>query len=133
SGRAPNLRRLNGDAPYHISALSTAPSITFAAQASIVTGAHPASHWMSGNQLFDRFGTLTGGKPRFYGFDVGDTMEYEDAVGVFANNLADRMLNPDVPTLYDTAAHHGKHSMVIYHEYGRGAQQVIRPSVLSMA
>jgi hypothetical protein len=132
-GKAPNLRRIVSDAAYHTAAHSTAPSVTFAAQASIITGAHPAEHKIAGNQLFDRFGRLNQGRARYYGFDVGDTLEYDDAVAVFADDLADKMLSADVQTIYETAAQHGKQSLVVYHMYARGAQQVVRPSIISLA
>ncbi len=136
-GQVPTLQRIThgGTHPtvHHVSATSVAPSITFAAQASIFTGAHPAEHLVSGNECFDRLGRISGGRPRHFGFDVGDTLALDDAVDVFTNDLADRLLNPQTPTLYETAARHSKQSMVAYNMYTRGAQTVVRPGVIDLA
>ncbi|NDJ54325.1 MAG: alkaline phosphatase family protein, partial [Chloroflexi bacterium] len=106
--------------------------ITFAAQASIVTGAHPGQHWISGNEMFDRTGQLLGGKPRHFGFSVGDTLAIQDAIGVFADDLADRALSQQVSTIYERAAQQGKTSLVAHHMYGRGADRVIRPNLVDI-
>jgi hypothetical protein len=118
---------------HHVPVLSVAPSITFAAQASIVTGAHPARHGVPGNECFDRLGRISDGVPRHFGFDIGDTLAVDDAVAVFSDGLADRLLNPDTPTIYESAAARGKSSLVAYHMYARGAQTVIRPDLVKIA
>ncbi len=136
-GRVPNLLRIvraGGQPTAHpVRAFSVAPSITFAAQASIFTGAHPVQHRVAGNQVFDRFGLITQGVPSYLGFDVGDTMAYDDAVEVFRSGLADRFLNPNTPTIYESALAHQKISLVAYNMYGRGADRVIRPSLIDIA
>lgn len=135
-GRAPNLLRLvraGGQVTaHHVPAVTVAPSVTFAAQASIFTGVHPAQHRVAGNQVFDRFGLITEGKPSYLGFDVGDTMAYDDAVEVFRSRLADRFLNPNTQTLYESAAEHGKLSLLAFHMYGRGAQTICRPNLIDI-
>lgn len=133
----PNLARLvggpGGEKAAHVPALSVAPSITFAAQASIYTGAQPAQHRIPGNECFDRLGHANEGQPRHYGFDVGDTLAVDDAVRVFSDGLASDLLNPDTPTLYETAARLGKTSLVAYNMYARGADQWVTPNLLDIA
>ncbi|MFN2143874.1 MAG: alkaline phosphatase family protein [Anaerolineales bacterium] len=117
----------------HIQALpliSTAPSITFCAQASIFTGAPPNQHGIAGNQFFDRFGTLQG-KPRLFAFDIGDLMDFEDAVLVFSKGLASNCLQ--VPTIYEILQSHGFSSVVVGNMYARGADQWIKPSLVDLA
>ena len=140
SGRLiPNIAALLGDSAAHLNPVSPAPSITFCAQSTIFTGQHPDRHGIVGNQFFDRFGMRNGGKPRFYAFDVGDTLAYDDAVLTFSalpgmeNGLVGQALGPDAPTLYEMAAQQGKQSAVVYHMVSRGAQQWIRPSLVDIA
>jgi len=137
AGALPNFLRMTraGEHPsvVHLPAVSVAPSITFAAQASIFTGAPPARHRVPGNECFDRLGVISNGKPRHFGFDVGDTLSVDDAIAVFANNLADRLLNPETPTIYERAAAHNKTSLVAHNMYARGAQSVIRPNLMDIA
>ena len=136
AGELPHIERLTGGADgetaCHVDALSTAPSITFAAQASLVTGQHPGKHGVAGNELFDRLGRISHGRPRHLGFDVGDTLAVDDAVRVFGDGLASRFLRPETPTIYETAAAHGLTSAVVYHMYGRGADW-LPPSVVDIA
>ncbi len=135
TGRAPNLRRLLGgeELPRGLlhPLLAPAPSITFASQASLFTGAHPAWHGVPGNQFFDRFGTASDGVPRHYAFDVGDTLAADDAVRVFTDGLAsDRLL---AKTVYEEAAESGSRSLVAAHMYARGATTWLHPSLLNLA
>jgi hypothetical protein len=126
SGAAPALARLVGGGDFSrgiaLPALSVMPSVTFACQASIVTGAHPGAHGVAGNQLFDRLGTISDGTPRYFGFDVGDTYAVDDAVEVFRSGLASRLLSPSTPTLYERAAERGWDGLVVHHMYARGAE-----------
>ncbi len=135
-GNAPNLLRIMRSGTHstaqHVRALSTAPSVTFASQASIFTGAHPADHRIAGNECFDRLGFISKGKPRHFGFDVGDTLAVDDAIAVFGDGLADRLLNPETPTIYESAAERGKTSLVAYNMYARGAEHVARPSLIDI-
>lgn len=121
----PNLARILGGSQFQtgiqFETISTAPSITYCCQASSFTGAHPRDHWVAGNQFFDRFGRTNNGKPRYYAFDV------EDILGVFLEGLAGKTLNPDVKTIYETAAEHGLTSTVAFHMYARGAQHWLKP------
>lgn len=133
----PNMRRMTHTSNHltacHVPVVSVAPSITFAAQASIYTGAHPGQHRVPGNESFDRLGHISAGKPRHFGFDVGDTLAVDDAIAVFEADLADRLLDPEVPTIYESAAQQSKTSLVAYNMYGRGAQTVIRPKIIDIA
>lgn len=135
----PNLSGLlEGAGPgsaYHIDPVSTFPSITFCAQSTIFTGQHPDSHAIPGNQFYDRFGLNTGGVPRFYAFDVGDALAYEDAVLTFSGpvGLVGQTMSQHTPTLYEQAALRGLSSTVIYHMVSRGASHWIRPSLIDIA
>ena len=137
AGDLPHVERIvggpEGQTAVHVDALSTAPSITFAAQASIVTGQHPAAHGVAGNELFDRLGRISGGRPRHFGFDVGDTLAVDDAVRVFSDGLASRFLRPQTPTLYESAAARGRQAAVFYHMFARGAATWVPPSVVDIA
>ena len=137
-GSIPNLSRLVGDVHAangaHLQVTSTAPSITFCAQTTIFTGLQPNQHGVAGNQFFDRFGETNHGKPRFYAFDVGDTLAVKDAVEVFVEDgLLSKVLNPQNLTLYELAAQHGMDALVAYHMLARGAKTWIRPSLLDIA
>lgn len=134
----PNLNRIlhgeNGNAvPAHVPALSVAPSITFAAQATIFTGRFPKGHRVHGNECFDRLGVLEEGIERHFGFSVGDTLSVDDALQVFTDDLADQLLSDDVETIYESAARQGKTSLVAYNMYSRGADHVLYPSVVDIA
>lgn len=136
--RIPNLASLlTGEhgALVHLDPLSPAPSITFCAQNTIFTGAHPETHGIVGNQFFDRFGSHNGKGPRFYAFDVGDTLAYEDAVLTFTGELglAGQVLSQQVQTIYERAAQRGLTSTVVYNMVSRGATEWIRPSLIDIA
>jgi hypothetical protein len=139
SGRIPNLARLltsteAEDGSVHLDPVSTAPSITFCAQSSIFTGAPPKTHGIPGNQFFDRFG-LQGGGPRFYAFDVGDALAYDDAVLTFSGKvgLVGEAMSAQSPTLYEIASARGLKSTVVYHMVSRGASRWIQPSLVDIA
>ncbi len=135
----PNLASLIGGAEAgfgcHIDPVSPAPSITFCAQSTIFTGREPCEHGIPGNQFFDRFGRRTGGIPRFYAFDVGDALAYDDAVLTFSGQtgLLGQTLDPCVPTLYESAGQMGWDSTVAYHMLSRGAGCWIRPGLVDIA
>lgn len=137
AGELPNVERIvggrAGETACHVDALSTAPSITFAAQASIFTGQHPGVHSVAGNESFDRLGRISDGHPRHFGFDVGYTLAVDDAVLVFTDGLASRLLNNRTPTLYETASAHGLTSAVAYHMYARGADTWLPPNIVEIA
>ena len=139
AGDLPNIERIvggrAGEMACHVDALSTAPSITFAAQASIFTGRHPGAHGISGNESFDRLGRISSGRPRHFGFDVGYTLAVDDAVRVFTDGLASQYLSPEneTPTLYETVSAHGLTSAVVYHMYARGAGTWLPPSIIDIA
>ncbi len=129
----PNLARLVGgpniDKGLKFAPASTAPSITFCSQASIITGAHPKDHGITGNQYFDRLGRISG-EPRHYAFDAGGhRLALDDALNVFRNALADRALSPEVETIYETAKKHGLSSTVVFHMFARGADHWIKPGM----
>lgn len=133
-GRIPNLSQLLGQLPegasINIPVSSTAPSITFCAQASIFTGSHPREHGIPGNQFFDRFGDTNQGRPRFYTFDVGDQLGYLDSIQVFTDGLAANLLQ--VETLYEKLAARGMVSVVAGNMYASGAEWV-KPTLLDLA
>lgn len=136
--RAPALARVLGgaDARYglHLEPVSTAPSITFCAQASMFTGAPASRTALPGNQFFDRFGYYSHGTPRFYAFDVGDTLAIDDAVAVFSGHgLVNGLLSAEVKTLYEHAAQRGLTSTVVYNMLARGAKHWLRPSLVEIA
>lgn len=137
AGDLPNIERIvggrEGETACHVEALSTAPSITFAAQASIFTGAHPDAHGIPGNECFDRLGCISAGRPRHFGFDVGDTLAVDDAVRVFTDGLASQLLSRETPTLYEITAARGMTSAVVYHMYARGADAWLPPNVVDIA
>jgi hypothetical protein len=133
----PNLSRLvggpGGEKAHHVPALSVTPFFNDTATTEIYTGAHPAQHRIPGNESFDRLGHANDGKPRHYGFDVGDTLAVDDAVRVFSDGLASQLLNPDTPTIYETLAGMGKTSLVAYNMYARGATEWVAPSIIDIA
>lgn len=135
--RLPGLTTLFGQGGSRSVAIpdvaSTAPSITFCAQASIVTGSHPQDHGIPGNDFFDRLGKLTGGVPRHYGLDGGEQLRLMDAVNVFRKDLADRLLSPDVETIFERAAKQGIESLVVHNIYTRGATVSERPAIIELA
>lgn len=137
AGDLPNVERIvggrEGETACHVDALSTAPSITFAAQASIFTGQHPGVHGIAGNESFDRLGRISGGCPRHFGFDVGYTLAVDDAVRVFTDGLASQLLDNETPTIYEIASAHGLTSAVAYHMYARGAETWLPPNVVEIA
>jgi len=141
AGRLPNIERIvggpAGETAYHVDALSTAPSITFAAQASIFTGQHPGAHGIAGNESFDRLGHISEGRPRHFGFDVGYTLAVDDAVRVFTDGLASQLLGPgpegETTTLYEMTSARGLTSAVVYNMYARGADVWLPPGVVEIA
>jgi len=137
AGDLPNIARIVGgreaETACHVDALSTAPSITFTAQASIFTGQHPGAHGIAGNESFDRLGRISGGRPRHFGFDVGYTLAVDDAIAVFTDGLASRFLSEETPTLYETAAAHGLTSVVAHHMVARGAGAWLPPDIVDIA
>jgi hypothetical protein len=138
AGDLPHIEHIvggrDGETACHVDALSTAPSITFAAQASIITGQHPAAHGIPGNESFDRLGRISKGRPRHFGFDVGYTLAVDDAVAVFTGDgLASRLLSRETPTLYEIASERGLTSTVVHHMYARGADAWLRPDIVDIA
>ncbi|MBP7693707.1 MAG: alkaline phosphatase family protein [Anaerolineales bacterium] len=139
AGALPHLARLLGGADagagLHFEPVSNAPSITFCCQSSIFTGAHPEQHGIMGNQFFDRFGRRTGGMPRHYAFDVGDTLAVDDAVRVFTGpaGLIGETLAPETPTLYEHAAARGLTSTVAFNMIARGATHWLKPNLVDIA
>ncbi len=133
-GRVPHLQRLLGEEQRHgyLGALtSTAPSVTFAAQASLITGAHPNGHDIPGNQFFDRFGVHNRGKPRWFAFDIGETLEIDDALAVFTRGLATNCLG--ARTLYERFGSWGWTSAVFGHMYANGVDfwEPLPPTLLA--
>lgn len=135
SAGLPNIARLFGGQDFKQGLFwkvaAPAPSITFTSQACLFTGEHPSKHGIAGNQFFDRFGRFSGGTPRHYAFDVGDTLSVDDAVRVFVDGLAAKCLQ--APTLYERAAERGLKAVVAGHMYPRGAMTWLRPNLTYLA
>jgi len=135
SGLIPNISRLLGGKDMskgiQIPILAPAPSITFTSQASLFTGMHPSQHGIPGNQFFDRFGTHNDGTPRYYAFDVGDTLAVDDAVLVFTQGLASKCLA--VPTIYERFSDWGWKSVVAGNMFAEGADTWLKPSLVNIA
>jgi len=119
----------------HLDCTSAAPSITFCSQSSLFTGLPPNRHGIPGNQFFDRFGSRSSGTPRFYAFDIGDTLAVDDAVRIFTgkNGWLGELLPGRQPTLYETASAHGCTSLVAHHMLARGATHWLRPELVDIA
>ena len=135
AGTIPNLAALLGGRELShgliVDAVAPAPSITFCSQACLFTGAHPKEHGIPGNQFFDRFGVYNNDIPQFFAFDVGDTLEVDDAVRVFLDGLASARLMEE--TFYEKMAAQGKTSVVAGNMYAKGAQTWIKPSLANIA
>lgn len=133
NGRLPHIARLLGgpemERGVQIPIVSSAPSITFCAQASLFTGAHPKAHGIPGNQFFDRFGSGGKGQARFYAFDVGDTLAVDDAVRVFSDGLAQKRLQ--APLLYE--GEWAQSAVVAGHMYAHSGSRWLKPSLVKMA
>ncbi|MDJ0756565.1 MAG: alkaline phosphatase family protein [Ardenticatenaceae bacterium] len=114
----PNLQKMLGNSVFQSPITSTASSITFAAQASLITGEHPEYHGIPGNQFFDRFGDEDS-QPRFYAFDMGETLDIGSAVGVFTQGLANQRLK--CKTIFERLAQYDLNSVVATHMYAKGA------------
>ena len=116
------LKGLPDKNSINIPLTSTAPSITFSAQASIFTGNNSREHGIPGNQFFDRFGKLNSGRPRFYTFDVGVQLGFMDAIRVFSDGLASKLLR--VETIYTDLNKKGMRSVVAGNMYATGAEWI---------
>lgn len=126
----PHLAELLGSAPLHLDPVSTAPSITMCAQTSLFTGAHPDRHGITGNQLFDRFAP----SPRFYAFDIGDTLAVDDAVFMYTPpGLLNETISIHTPTLYEWASGRGLACTVVHHMVSCGAYTWLPPSLAQIA
>ncbi len=127
SGRAPNLARIFASALWFDHATTVIPTVTMAAQASIVTGTIPARHGVPGNQWYDREqSTLVDymtsvGISCVYGFTV---LAGSGCIG----GLGNRHL--EAPTIYEAAAAKNLDSVVAYSQYWKGAT---RPAVPTAA
>jgi hypothetical protein len=93
---------------YFSGTYSVFPSVTFAANASLVTGVYPAEHGVPGNTYFDR--------SRAEEVRLADARGSED---VYADGLANSLLR--VPNLYQRM---GTESVVSFHMYGAGSEWV---------
>jgi predicted AlkP superfamily pyrophosphatase or phosphodiesterase len=88
---------------YFNKTFSIFPSITFAANASLVTGVPPKDHGIYGNWYFDR---IHGEEIRF---TVGDMQD-----DIYEQGYADMLLNQDVNTIYDVCQ---EDAVVSFHMY----------------
>lgn len=130
SGKLPYLSELLGPTPLHLDPVSTAPSITMCGQTALFTGAHPDRHGIPGNQFFDRFAS----PPRFYAFDIGDTLAVDDAVLMYTPpGLLNETISIQTPTLYEWASGRGLACTVAHHMISRGAHTWLPPSLVQIA
>lgn len=132
--RLPNLARIV-KRWVHLDPFCPFPSVTFCSQSTIYTGLQPSQHGVTGNQFFDRFGGGSNSTPRFYAFDIGDTLAVDDALRVFCGSvgLLGELLPQETPTLYEVAARYGLSSLTAYHMLGRGATTWIKPNLMDIA
>ncbi|MBI2901257.1 MAG: alkaline phosphatase family protein [Planctomycetes bacterium] len=104
--------------------LSTAPSITFAANASIATGRNPSGHGMPGNQYLDR----REGKPME--LDGGPTLEVSQVLSIYRNEgLANQQLRCE--TLFEQMSASGMYAAVDAYMFYRGSE-FLQPSYLQL-
>lgn len=134
AGHLPNIAQLLGgkqlERGLELPVLSSAPSITFCAQASLLTGTHPKAHGIPGNQFFDRFGIDNNNVPRLYAFDVGEMLKVLDGLAVFTDALAAKRL--ESATIYEKMAQKGWRSTVAGHMYAEGATHWLKPSLIDL-
>lgn len=103
-------------AAYFNNARAIFPTVTFAGQASIFTGAYPKDHGIPGNAWFDR---LTGQAVE-YTSSSASLCVYTINAGC-ESGLANSSLQ--LPTIYEVAAQAGKRSVVVFSQYWqRGSQ-----------
>jgi hypothetical protein len=125
SGTTPNLSRIFGSALWFDRATTVIPTVTMAAQASIVTGTPPERHGIPGNQWYDRDHErlvdymTSAGLSCVYGFTI---LAGSGCIG----GLANRHL--ETPTLYEAAAARGFDSVVAYSQYWKGATRPAPPT-----
>jgi len=125
SGRLPNLARIFAGAVWFDNASTVVPSVTMAAQASIVTGTPPSRHGVPGNQWYDR--------------ETGYLFDYMNAAGISCTygfavlegpqclaGLGNRHLQ--APTMYEAAAAAGLASIPIFNQYWKGAARPGAPT-----
>lgn len=99
-----NLRSLREKGSVVSRLTSIYPTITWAANTSVVTGCHPSKHGVLGNEVYER------GQRRMY-YHFGDrTWSKEEVV--------------KVPTIYDLLAKRGEHTASICWPVTRGAQNI---------
>ncbi|MCD4783893.1 MAG: alkaline phosphatase family protein [Candidatus Eremiobacteraeota bacterium] len=140
SGELPVFGRLFGHGLRFTNATTVFPTITFAAQASGITGAYPANHGILSNMWMDRGKT----DPPIYNytdnfFHAADVYGYS-LIGLprifFSNTnkpgLADRHLSKEIETIYQSAGRKNMRSVVAFHQFARGAEKRIRPKPLDM-
>jgi predicted AlkP superfamily pyrophosphatase or phosphodiesterase len=124
-GRLPNFQRIFARALWFDNASTVLPSVTMAAQASIVTGTPPARHGIPGNQWFDR--------------SAGRLIDYMTPSGLIcvyglirlggaacSGGLANGHLL--APTIYEAAAQAGLTSAVYFSQYWKGAARAAPPT-----
>jgi len=110
NGAIPNIKTLIGNNYFRSQNHTTVfPSITFAAQASIVTGRYPGSHWITGNSWYNR---LNFANNRNY---ISD-----DQLTVYWYGLANNDLNPLTQTIHEaglTKETGSVSSLISFHMY----------------
>lgn len=133
SGALPNFSRAFSNS-IKGTASSVFPSVTMSAQASLVTGAFPTHHLITGNAWFDRFGkspiyrdysTRDNALHLFgYGMYGGATMVLPSRRGI---SLGNRDISGATPTLYGAIKARSVRCAVFFNMFSRGAGEWIRP------
>ena len=124
--KLPAFERAFGNAVWFDNASTVMPSVTMAAQASIITGTPPSKHGIVGNQWYEREGKHffdymnLNGISCVYGFTI------LGGPGCAAG-LGNRHLQQ--PTIYEVAAEAGLSSIVVYNPYWKGATRPAPPTI----
>lgn len=132
-----NLHRLAGRGLRADKAVTIFPSVTLCCQATMFTGAFPATHRIMGNSWFDR--AKNPPEFRFYTDAKTAAGNYGFALFGMPNivlpkkpglDFANRDMCPNVMTIYEAANKKGLRSWQVFNQYSRGVEDRhwIRPS-----
>lgn len=124
----PNLKSIFGPnlnkSLWYEDAFSIFPSITYSANASIVTGLSAGEHLIAGNRWFDR-NDGPNGKEEDYVSSLGKVRDAYTGSGIANDGLSQ---SPEVKTIYEQYTE--KPSLVSFHMYSRGPNvEWVRPGI----
>jgi len=93
------------------------PSVTFAANASLITGLYPDKHGIPGNNWFNRF--------------TGVNRNYVNLTGglVYTQERANKDLRPNIRTLHDVILDGGRSCRTVFHMYGSKQHADMHPTI----